>query len=288
MAALVVTIALAALSAAGAGYCVFAAAALARLLARARREHHGRGRPVAPVSLLVPVAGADPAFPESARDFLAQRDAGEHEVVFCVLDPADRGAIEAARAAIAAAKLPAERARVAVGNGRSSGPNRKVSNLAQGIAAARFDVIAMVDADMRPEPDFLERLVAPLLDRGAALSTSLYRGHDPRGVGGAFEALAIDADFIPSVAVAQALEPVRFALGAAIALRREALAAIGGIEPLGRYIGEDYHLGRLVAERVGPVAFAPAVLPTHIGHMTLAAHVRHQVRWARTVRAQRP
>jgi ceramide glucosyltransferase len=288
MAVLVVTIALAGLAAAGAGYCLFAAAALRRLLANARRAYERRGRPTLPVSLLVPVAGADPAFPASARDFLAQRYEGGHEVVFCVLDPDDRGAIDAARAAIAEAGLPPERARVSVGDGRSAGPNRKVSNLAQGIACARHDVIAMADADMRPAPDFLERLVAPLVDPAVALSTSLYRGHEPRGIGGAFEALAIDADFIPSVAVAQALEPVRFALGAAIALRRAALAAVGGIEPLGRYIGEDYHLGRLVAERVGPVEFAPAVLPTHVGRMSVAAHIRHQVRWARTVRAQRP
>src|SRR5262245_40882323 len=130
MAVLVVTIALAGLAAAGAGYCVFAAVALRRLLAAAGRDYERRRGAPEPVSLLVPLAGADPAFPASARDFLAQRYAGALEVIFCVLDPADRGAVEAARAAVAESGLPPERARVAVGDGRSSGPNRKVSNLA--------------------------------------------------------------------------------------------------------------------------------------------------------------
>lgn len=286
---------LAGLAAIGALYGMIAAVALTRLVSRREAAFKAapppEGDPPA-VSLLVPVAGLDPAFVGSARAYLAQRYPGPLEVIFCVLDPGDPavGAAQRALADAAHDDTPgAPTGRLAIGKGRSLSPNRKVSNLAQGLAAAKHDLIVMADADMRPAPDFVRRMVAPLVgDAAVGLSTALYRSHEPHGLGGILEALAIDADFIPAVAVAQTLGPVRFALGAAIAIRRDTFKRIGGLEPLGRYIGEDYHLGRLVAERAGRVEFAPCVLPTHVGNVTFGDHFRHQLRWARTVRTQRP
>src|SRR4030065_654249 len=62
-------------------------------------------------------------------------------------------------------------------------------------------------------------------------------------LGSALEALTIAADFIPSVAVANYVEGIRFALGATMALTRQAPAAIGGPAPPGRFFGRRLSVG---------------------------------------------
>jgi len=49
------------------------------------------------------------------------------------------------------------------------------------------------------------------------------------GVWAALGAMFINDWFLPSVLVARALQPDRFCLGATMAVRREALEAIGGL-----------------------------------------------------------
>ena len=48
--------------------------------------------------------------------------------------------------------------------------------------------------------------------------------------------------------VANLLEGMKFALGPTMAMRRDALDAVGGFEPLADYCADDYVLGREVAE----------------------------------------
>jgi len=282
---------LVALAATGAAYTGTAVWALYRLEALPSDQPDDDSDDRQGISLLVPTTGNDPAFPACAREILQQRSSRPLEILFCVLDPDDLPAIHAVlRASEEAAKEDEIRpeVRLLIGNGHSSGPNRKVANLLLGISSAKHEILAMVDGDTFPRPGFADRLAAPLRANKAALSTALYRAQDAHGLGGTLEALAIEADFIPGVAVAGRMGPLRFALGAGIAVRREALEAIGGLEQFEDYIGEDYHLGRLISERVGAVAIAPAVLPTSVGHIPLSRHVRHQLRWCRTVRSQRP
>ena len=90
------------------------------------------------------------------------------------------------------------------------------------------------------------------------------------------------------MAVANYVEGIRFALGATMALTRQALAAIGGLAPLADFLADDYQLGFRVAQAGLQVKILPYVVETNNPEMSFADYLAHQLRWARTYRVCRP
>jgi ceramide glucosyltransferase len=168
------------------------------------------------------------------------------------------------------------------------GLNPKISSLRQMEPQARYDLLALTDADLRVGPDFLGRAVAALQDQGLGLVSFPYRAGRVQTAGAGLEALTIAADFIPSVATARQVEEIRFALGGAMVLTREALQQSGGLAPLADFLADDYQLGWRVAAAGLKVDILPYVVETSNPVMGLSAFLTHQLRWARTYRVCRP
>ncbi len=171
---------------------------------------------------------------------------------------------------------------------RVLGLNPKISSLRQMEEKARYDLLVIADADVEVGPDFLSRVAAALQEPEAGLVSFPYRSGPARTLGAQLEALTIAADFIPAVATASVVEGIRFALGAAMALTRPALQAIGGLAPLADYLADDFQLGRRVADTGLKVRLLPYVVETQTPEMGLADYLAHQLRWARTYRVCRP
>src|SRR5262249_4030969 len=66
------------------------------------------------------------------------------------------------------------------------------------------------------------------------------------------------------------------------------LGEIGGFEALGTYCGEDYELGHRIAARGYVVALPAHVVESECAVRTLREYLRHQLRWAITIRHARP
>jgi ceramide glucosyltransferase len=92
----------------------------------------------------------------------------------------------------------------------------------------------------------------------------------------------VEEQFAPSVLVAATIGRVRFCLGAAMAVRRDALESIGSVDALGPYLADDHKLGELVAARGYDVELSPYVVATTIGETKLSDLWSHELRWART------
>ena len=103
------------------------------------------------------------------------------------------------------------------------GLNPKISTLRQLMPRARYDLLVIADGDVKVGPDYLAQVAAAFRQPGVGLVSCPYRAGPSRTLGSALEALTIAADFIPSVAVANYVEGIRFALGATMALTRQAL-----------------------------------------------------------------
>ncbi|MCL4501546.1 MAG: bacteriohopanetetrol glucosamine biosynthesis glycosyltransferase HpnI [Deltaproteobacteria bacterium] len=168
------------------------------------------------------------------------------------------------------------------------GLNPKISSLRQMEAQARFELLVIADADVKVAPDFLSRVTAALQEPGMGLVSCPYRFGPAPTIGAKLEALTIAADFIPSVATAHYVEGIRFALGAAMAINRRALQAIGGFAPLADFLADDYQLGWRVAEAGWGVKILPYVVETQNPDLSLKDYLVHQTRWARTYRVCRP
>ena len=240
-------------------------------------------RPTQPVSILKPLRGTDPEMYESFRSHCLQ-DYPEYEIIFGVSNANDP-AIQLVQQL--KAEFPQRPIRLMVCPERL-GSNTKVSNLAQMVRQARYEYIIVNDGDIRVEPDYLRRVLAPLTDPKVGLVTCLYRGIANATLGSRLESLGISTDFAAGVLVAQTVENgIRFGLGSTLAFRRRDLQAIGGFEALVDYLADDYQIGSRIAALGLKVKLSDVVVDTFLPRYTLRGFFDHQLRWARTVRDSR-
>jgi len=241
------------------------------------------GGPPRPVSILKPLKGVDPEIWESFCSHCEQQYP-EFELIFGVSDPADP-ACEAVRKL--QAKYPARSIKLVVCE-RVLGANVKVSNLAQMLPEARYEILLVNDSDIRVAPDYLRQVVAPLADPQIGLVTCLYRAEPATTLGSRLEALGISTDFMPGVLSARVLEKgMHFGLGSTLVFRRRDLVSIGGFEAFLDYLADDYELGRRIAASGKRIELSPATVATFLPAYTLRQFWQHQLRWSRTIRDSR-
>jgi len=250
---------------------------------RERKAADKSVRPTQAVSILKPLRGTDPEMYESFRSHCLQ-DYPEYEILFGVSDPNDP-AIQLVEQL--QTEFPQRTIRL-IECTENLGANTKVSNLAQIVREARHEYLIVNDSDIRVEPDYLRRVLAPLTDSRVGLVTCLYRGIADSTLGSRLESLGISTDFSAGVLVAQTLENgIRFGLGSPLAFRRLDLRAIGGFEAIVDYLADDYQFGSRIAALGLQVKLSDVVVETFLPRYTLRDFVAHQLRWARTVRDSR-
>jgi ceramide glucosyltransferase len=235
------------------------------------------------VSVLKPLHGDEPRLYDNLRSF-AEQDYPSLQIVFGVNDAQD-GALPAVEALIR--DLPTCDIAFVV-DARASGSNKKVANLENMIGLARHDVIVLADSDMRVDRNYLAAVTAPLHDRQTGVVTSLYRGVPTAGRWSEFGAMHINFGFLPSALVAESLTLGGGCFGATIALRRETLQRIGGFSRLRNELADDHRIGDEVRALGLSVVLSPYIVEACVFEPRLADLWRHELRWARTVRAMAP
>jgi len=153
---------------------------------------------------------------------------------------------------------------------------------------AKHDILIVCDSDIRVGPDYLCQVASPFRDNSVGLVTSLYRSPRVRNIPTALEAMGFTAEMIPNVMVALSLEGLTFALGASMAVRREALEKIGGFQALVDYLADDYQLGNMIHRAGYRLELSAFFVESVMRRETLSGILSRQLRWARTMRASRP
>ncbi len=236
------------------------------------------------VTILKPLHGAEPHLYENLVSFCRQDFAGEVQVVLGVQDDNDP-AIGVVRRLIA--DLPDADIELVV-DSRSHGSNRKIGNLINMVPFARNDVLVISDSDVRVAPDYLGHVIAALDQPDIGLVTCLYRGHPGPGLASKLSSMAIDYHFLPSVLVGMKLGLARPCFGSTMALRREMLQRIGGLEAFANVLADDNAIGEAV-RRTGARVAVPAIVVSHDCSPRRASDVLYQeLRWARTIRGIAP
>jgi len=235
------------------------------------------------ITVFKPLKGLSPLSRECLTSFLTQ-DYPSYQVLFGVRDPDDP--VLALLRELARSHPRCDLSVVICPE--DLGLNPKISTLRQLMPRARYDLLVIADGDVLVGPDYLAQVAAAFRQPGVGLVSCPYRAGPSRTLGSALEALTIAADFIPSVAVANHVEGIRFALGATMALTRQALTAIGGLAPLADFLADDYQLGFRVAQTGLQVKILPYVVETYNPEMSFSDYLSHQLRWVRTYRICRP
>jgi ceramide glucosyltransferase len=259
--------------------CLWSAASFLR----ERKSAEAGALPTPPVSILKPLKGTDPEIYESFRSHCLQ-DYPQYEIIFGVSDPDDPAIQHVERLRV---EFPQRAIRLLVCP-ENLGANTKVSNLAQMVREARYELFVVNDSDIRVGSHYLRDVLAPLGDARVGLVTCLYRGVPAATLGSRLESVGISTDFAPGVLTARLLEKgIRFGLGSTLAFRRSDLKAIGGFESFADYLADDYELGRRIAGLGLRVELSKEIVETFLPAYTFSEFLRHQLRWARTIRASR-
>ena len=236
-----------------------------------------------PVSMLVPLHGAEPGLYENLRSFAAQ-DYPEFQLVLGVRDRTD-SALACARALIG--DIPGCDIAIVV-DPRAAGSNLKVANLENMLPSARHGLIVLADSDMRVGRDYLRVVTASLADSGTGLVTCLYKAVPIGGLWSRLAALYTNFGFLPSALVGDALAIGGGCFGATIALRRAVLERIGGFARLRNELADDHRIGAAVRELGLATVLAPYIVENIVSEPSLASLWRRELRWARTSKAMAP
>ena len=93
------------------------------------------------------------------------------------------------------------------------------------IASSDNDYFVISDSDILVGPDFLRNVIPPLLDPKVGLVTCLYQGIPAPDFWSQMEAIGMSVEMPAGVMVADMVEGMKFALGAAMTVRRDAIEA---------------------------------------------------------------
>ncbi len=270
--------------------CLLAAlagCAFALLAAHATLRFAGAAAPASapqpPVTVLKPLHAAEPDLAERLARFCRQDYGGALQIVFGVQDAAAPAAAVARQVRDA---FPDRDILLAV-DGRIHGSNRKVSNLINMAAHARYDTLVLSDSDILVGPTYLREVTALLEPPSVGAATCLYYGFG-KSLWARVAALAINAFFLPQAIAAMGFGIDRHCCGATIALRRAMLERIGGFAAFADQLADDYAIGAAVRAAGYDVVTAPFLVGHACFETSLRAFALHQLRVARTIKSIAP
>ena len=261
----------------------------------------GRGDPVAPrsprgaasghstpesslpaVTIFKPVHGMEARLEENLESFFRQ-DYPTFEVILGARDPRCRPAGGRENSpAIPSSKEPDGR----IGTANLAQRQGLLAEQDDSLSANDYFVIS--DSDVRVSPDFLRDVIPALLDSKIGLVTCPYRGVPAGDFWSTLEALGMSVEMPSGVMVADMLEGIRFALGPAVALRRDALEKIGGIAATADYYSDDFVLGNLIWAAGYKVIFSHHIIQHVLTPRSLKRTLGDQLRWMKSTRFSRP
>ena len=261
--------------------------ATSRYLGRARKPREtAQSTPASslpPVTIFKPIHGAEEQLASNLESFF-QQDYPDYEVIFGVRDMENPAARIAEEVRSRYPHVPSK----LILSGAPTWPNAKVYSLEKMIAASTRSYFVISDSDVRVAPDFLRNTIPPLLNPEVGLVTCMYRGIPASDFWSWLEALGLSVEMSSGVMVADMMEGMRFALGPAMAVRRDAIDAIGGIRAVADYYSDDFELGNRIWARGYEVVLSHFVVRNVLTSRSPLRTMGDQLRWMKSTRYSRP
>jgi ceramide glucosyltransferase len=234
------------------------------------------------VSLIRPLRGDDPYALENHRSLFEQTYPGKYEILFCAEDPHDP-ALEVVRSL--QSRYPDVQMRIV-----QSGVVDAVGlmkNIIAGVESARHEVIVFSDSDVCLPPRFLQGAVAALADPRVGLAFCVPLVEGAQDWVAAMFASAVNETAVTIAALAR-VGAYGEAVGATMAIRRDVIDEIGGLEQFRRRITHDVPLARAVRRRSYRVHVLREAARIRHGHDRFGRAYAHLLRWLVIIRSYHP
>lgn len=162
----------------------------------------------------------------------------------------------------------------------------KQHNLAAGVAQARYDTIASMDADVKVDPDTLAVGLAHLgrPDAGVAYFLPQYVGPGP--LGGLLVALYSNYYYQLNMASLALSSNAGFITGGLWLMSDQARRRIGDLSQFGTTVSDDAAIGRAVVAAGLRTILIPRTVRIRYENLGLAAGARHVLKWLTLLRAE--
>ncbi len=264
----------------GCAYLVVASVAVLRF-PRARKASL---QPAVPVTVLKPLHGGEPDLPQRLASFCRQDYGGPVEIVCGVSDRTDAAvqAVDAVRRENPATPI------TLIADCSECGSNRKISNLANMLLAAKHDVLVISDSDIEVGPRYLANIVSELQAPDVAGITCLYHGVAGPGRWSDQAALAINSHFLPNAVVGLTFRLAKPCFGSTIAMRRGTLSRLGGFRAFSDCLADDFAIGEALRSHGAAVAIPSFSVGHACFYDRLKSLLAHELRTARTIRSIDP
>ena len=237
-----------------------------------------------PLTLLKPLAGAEPDLEAHLASFFEQ-DYPEFEILFCAREPNDAGLEIARRVAARFPQIPAK----FFSTGEPPYINAKVASMELMEKSAAHDILVISDSDVRVTPDYLRAVALPFADEKVGGMCCPYRGIAAGGgLWARLEAVGMSVEMTAGVLVARMMEGMQFVLGPTMAFRRDAIRRMGGFKVTADYCADDFVLGNETFKLGQTVVLSHHAIDHIVINLSLMASLKHQVRWMKSTRFSRP
>ena len=238
-----------------------------------------------PLTLLKPLHGSEPGLEEHLATFFEQ-DYPEYEILFCTRSTEDAG-LETARRV--AERYPKISVKFLSTGGQPDYINAKVASMELMETEAAHEILVISDSDVRVTPDYLRAVALPFADPKVGAMCCPYRGVAAEGgLWARIEAVGMSVEMTSGVLVARAMEGMQFVLGPTMAFRRATIRSMGGFKVTADYCADDFVLGHEAFKLGQTVALSHHAIDHMVINSSLAASLKHQVRWMKSTRFSRP
>ena len=140
------------------------------------------------------------------------------------------------------------------------------------------------DADIVAPAGFLQSARLEYARNTAAMMTFPYVVREIPSPPALLEALFVNVEFYPGVLLLRKFGSVDFGLGAAMLFRRDDFLRRVDWNEIGAWLADDFFLG----QKLRPVCIGTTTLATVAGASTWKDALLHDLRWAKTIRWNRP
>jgi ceramide glucosyltransferase len=231
------------------------------------------------LTVIRPIRGLDVGADDNVRALLDSDYPGPLELLFVFDDDADPAG-PVVRELVAT--RPDVDARVLIAGPPPDGRTGKLHAMSVGVRAAKGELIGFSDSDTRVDRDLLRVLVERLLatDGAGDVFAPALADAPPHTAGDVGYALMLNVWYGALAATAAgAARELPFIMGQIMIFRREALAAIGGVESADGQLVDDMYLGKRMADAGWHNVMSDRPLHIVTGDMSLGDFVRLMRRW---------
>ncbi len=244
-------------------------------------DHHLEQKPR--VTILKPLKGLEHELDRNLRAFV-DLQGPSYEVLFGIADPTDPAVAVVEQLIADHPQAPFSLFFTEAIPGR----NPKMINLMGLEPRIRGELVLISDANTRPHPDSLCRLVQAFKQPSVGYGCAPFVVRGSQTVGAKLRSLHIGIQLVSWICGIYQLVGVAPIMGKWMVFRRQALRDMGGFAELSQYLAADGLTGKLLSPFGWQGAIIPDLIEISLGTWTVAEAWSQLLRWARLIRFLHP